>query len=68
MKKVYEKHWASPTRIITTKKYKFTMGDFYNVGEFVFILLAGFFLLKILFGFANGIETLAEVDKLIRGY
>ena len=68
MKKVYEKHWASPTRIITTQKYKLTMNDFFNVSEFVLILLAGFLLLKIMFGFVNGMETLSEVDKLIRGY
>ena len=68
MKKVYEKHWASPTRIITTKKLKFTMKDFFNVGEFVLILLAGFFLLKIMFGFANGMEAWSELDKLMRGY
>ena len=68
MKKVYEKHWASPTRIITTKKYKLTMKDFFNVGEFVLILLAGFLLLKIMFGFINGMETLVELDTIIRGY
>ena len=68
MKKVYEKHWASPTRIITTKKYKLTMKDFFNVGEFVLILLAGFFLLRIMFGFVNGMEALSEIDKLLRGY
>tara|TARA_A100001515_G_scaffold16453_1_gene12007 strand:- start:227 stop:433 length:207 start_codon:yes stop_codon:yes gene_type:complete len=68
MKKVYEKHWASPTRIITTKKYKLTMEDVFNVGELVLILLAGFFLLKIMFGFANGMEAWAELDTLMRGY
>ena len=55
-------------RIITTRTRKFTMEDFFNVGEFVLILLAGFFLLKILFDFGNAMETLSEVDKLIRGY
>ena len=55
-------------RIITTRTRKFTMEDFFNVGEFVLILLAGFFLLKIMFGFAHGMETLAELDKIIRGY
>ena len=68
MKKVYEKHWASPTRIITTKKYKLTMEDVFNVGELVLISLAGFFLLKIMFGFANGMEAWAELDTLMRGY
>mgnify|MGYP001200550029 FL=1 len=68
MKKVYEKHWASPTRIITTKKYKFTMEDFFNVGELVLILLAGFFLLKVMFGFANGMEAWSELDSIMRGY
>ena len=68
MKKVYEKHWARPTRIITTKKYKLTMEDVFNVGELVLILLAGFFLLKIMFGFTNGMEAWSELDKLMRGY
>ena len=68
MKKVYEKHWASPTRIITTRKLKLTMEDFFNVGEVVLLLLAGFFLLKIMFGFANGMEAWVELDNLMRGY
>ncbi len=68
MKKVYEKHWASPTRIITTKKYKLTMEDFFNAGEFVLILLAGFFLINFLYDFVNGMQALSEVDKVIRGY
>ena len=68
MKKVYEKHWASPTRIITTRKLKLTMKDFFNVGELVLIFLAGVFLLKIMFGFANGMEAWAGLDKLMRGY
>ena len=68
MKKVYEKHWASPTRIITTKKYKLTMEDFFNVGEVVLLLLAGFFLLKVMFGFGNAMEAWSELDKLMRGY
>ena len=65
-----EKYWAMfpSDRIITTRTRKFTMEDFFNVGEFVLILLAGFLLLKIMFGFVNGMETLSEVDKLIRGY
>ena len=65
-----EKYWAMfpSDRIITARTRKFTMGDFFNVGEFVLILLAGFLLLKIMFSFANGMETLAELDKIIRGY
>ena len=65
-----EKYWAMfpSDRIITARTRKFTMEDFFNVGEFVLILLAGFLLLKIMFGFVNGMETLSEVDKLIRGY
>ena len=55
-------------RIITARTRKLTMEDFFNVGEFVLILLVGFFLLKILFDFGNAMETLSEVDKLIRGY
>ncbi len=68
MKKVYEKHWASPTRIITTKKLKLTMEDFFNVGEFVLILLAGFFLLKFMYDFGAAMEAWSELDKLMRGY
>ena len=65
-----EKYWAMfpSDRIITARTRKFTIGDFFNVGEFVLILLAGFLLLKIMFSFANGMETLAELDKIIRGY
>ena len=55
-------------RIITARTRKFTMEDFFNVGEFVMIMLAGFFLLKIMFGFANGMEAWSELDKLMRGY
>ena len=55
-------------RIITARTRKFTMEDFFNVGEFVLILLAGFFLLKIMFGFAHGMEAWSELDKLMRGY
>ena len=71
-KKYYteEKYWARlpSDRIITTRTRKLTMEDFFNVGEFILILLAGFFLLKIMFGFANGMEAWAELDKLMRGY
>ena len=65
-----EKYWAMfpSDRIITARTRKFTMEDFFNVGEFVLILLAGFLLLKIMFGFVNGMETLAELDTIIRGY
>ena len=65
-----EKYWARfpSDRIITTRTRKLTMEDFFNVGEFILILLAGFFLLKIMFGFANGMEALSELDKLMRGY
>ena len=55
-------------RIITARTRKFTMEDFFNVGEFVLILLAGFFLLKIMFGFAHGMGAWSELDKLMRGY
>ena len=71
-KKYYteEKYWARlpSDRIITARTRKLTMEDFFNVGEFILILLAGFFLLKIMFGFANGMEAWAELDKLMRGY
>jgi len=65
-----EKYWAMfpSDRIITARTRKFTMGDFFNVGEFVLILLAGFFLLKIMFDFANGMEAWSELDTLMRGY
>ncbi len=55
-------------RIITARTRKFTVEDFFNFGEFVLILLAGFFLLKIMFGFAHGMEAWSELDKLMRGY
>ena len=55
-------------RIITTRTRKLTMEDFFNVGEFVLILLTGFFLLNFLYDFANGMQTLSEIDKVIRGY
>ena len=65
-----EKYWAMfpSDRIITTRTRKFTMEDFFNVGEFVLILLAGFLLLKIMFDFANGMEAWAELDRMMRGY
>ena len=68
MKKVYKKHWASPTRIVTTKSYKLTLGDLFNVLELVALMWIGFFLMKFLFYFAAGMEALSEIDKAIRGY
>ena len=68
MKKVYKKHWASPTRIITTKSYKLTFEDLFNVLELVLITWIGIFLMKFLFDFAAGMEALSEIDKVIRGY
>ena len=68
MKKVYKKHWASPTRIITTKSYKLTFKDIFNVLELVVITWIGFFLMKFMFDFAVGMEALSEIDKAIRGY
>ena len=68
MKKVYKKHWASPTRIVTTKSYKLTFEDIFNVLELVVITWIGFFLMKFMFDFAAGMEALSEIDKLIRGY
>ena len=68
MKKVYKKHWASPTRIITTKSYKFEMKDIFDVLEIALLSWIGFLLMKILFSFGAGIESLSEIDKLMRGY
>ena len=68
MKKVYKKHWASPTRIITTKSYKLTFKDLLNVLELVALTWIGFFLMKLLFDFAAGMEALSEIDKVMRGY
>tara|TARA_Y100000004_G_scaffold49075_1_gene54040 strand:+ start:149 stop:355 length:207 start_codon:yes stop_codon:yes gene_type:complete len=68
MKKVYKKHWASPTRIITTRSYKLTFKDIFNVLELVIITWIGFFLMKFMFDFAVGMEALSEIDKVIRGY
>ena len=68
MKKVYKKHWASPTRIVTTKSYKLTFKDIFNVLELVVITWVGFFLMKFMFDFAVGMEALSEIDKAIRGY
>ena len=68
MKKVYKKHWVSPTRIITTRSYKLTFKDIFNVLELVIITWIGFFLMKFMFDFAVGMEALSEIDKVIRGY
>ena len=68
MKKIYKKHWASPTRIVTTKSYKLTFKDIFNVLELVVITWIGFFLMKFMFDFAVGMEALSEIDKAIRGY
>ena len=65
-----EKYWAMfPSDwIITARTRKFTLEDFFNVGEVVMILLAGFFLLKIMFGFTNAMEDWSELDTIMRGY
>ncbi len=68
MKKVYKKHWASPTRIITTKSYKFEMKDIFDVLEIALLSWIGFLLMKILFSFGAGIDALSEIDKVMRGY
>ena len=68
MKKVYKKHWASPTRIITTKSYKFEMKYIFDVLEIALLSWIGFLLMKILFSFGAGIEALTEIDKAMRGY
>ena len=68
MKKVYKKHWVSPTRIVTTKSYKLTFEDIFNVLELVVITWIGFFLINFLYDFAAGMEALSEIDKAIRGY
>tara|TARA_B100002019_G_C21144522_1_gene534995 strand:- start:449 stop:655 length:207 start_codon:yes stop_codon:yes gene_type:complete len=68
VKKVYKKHWASPTRIITTKSYKFEMKDIFDVLEIALLSWIGFLLMKILFSFGAGVEALSEIDKVMRGY
>ena len=71
-KKYYteEKYWARlpSDRIITARTRKLTMEDFFNVGEFILILLAGFFLLKFMFDFGTAMEAWSELDTLLRGY
>ena len=44
-------------RIITTRTRKITMGDVFNVCEFVLISAAGFFLLKFMFDFGAAMEA-----------
>ena len=68
MKKVYKKHWARPPRIITTKSYKFEMKDVFDVLEIALLSWICFLLMKLLFSFGAGIESLSEIDKLMRGY
>ena len=68
MKKVYKKHWASPTRIITTKSYKFETKDIFDVLEIALLSWISFLLMKLLFSFGAGIEALSEIDKAMRGY
>ena len=68
MKKVYKKHWASPTRIITTKSYKFETKDIFDVLEIALLSWISFLLMKLLFSFGAGIEALSEIDKVMRGY
>ena len=45
-----------------------TIMQIFEVVEITLISLAGFFLLKVMFGFANGMEAWSELDKLMRGY
>ena len=59
-----EKH--NPKILMLNKDY--TMEDFFNVGEVVLILLAGFFLLKFMFDFGAAMEAWSELDTLMRGY
>ena len=55
-------------RIITARTRKLTMEDFFNMGEVVLILLAGIFLLKIMFDFGMAMEAWSELDTIMRGY
>jgi hypothetical protein len=68
VKKVYKKHWASPTRIITTKSYKFETKDIFDVLEIALLSWICFLFMKLLFSFGAGIEALSEIDKVMRGY
>ena len=55
-------------RIITARTRKLTMEDFFNMGEVVLILLAGIFLLTIMFDFGMAMEAWSELDTIMRGY
>ena len=55
-------------RIITARTRKLTMEDFFNVGEVALLLLAGIFLLKIMFDFGMAMEAWSELDTIMRGY
>ena len=45
-----------------------TVIKLFDIVEMLLILTVGFFLLKILFGFALGLEALANLDTMLRGY
>ncbi len=45
-----------------------TVIKLFDIVEILLILTAGFFLLKIMFGFSMGMEAWVELDNLIRGY
>ena len=74
--KVGDKHYTEEKyhplfpsdRIITARTRKLTMEDFFNMGEVVLILLAGIFLLKIMFDFGMAMEAWSELDTIMRGY
>ena len=55
-------------RIITARTRKLTMEDFFYVGEVALLLLAGIFLLKIMFDFGMAMEARSELDTIMRGY
>ena len=55
-------------RIITARTRKLTMEDFFNVGEVALLLLAGIFILKIMFDFGMAMEAWSELDTIMRGY
>ena len=44
-----------------------TVIKLFDIVEMLLILTAGFFLLKILFGFSLGLEALVELDTMLRG-
>ncbi len=45
-----------------------TVIKIFDVVEMILILTAGFFLLKVLFGFSMVMQAWAELDTLLRGY